>query len=364
MSNKYNAAHLLQQLNSKGFAIDNGLSDFIISQQKEKELPIYLRVVIGIGAFIISVCFICFLSAASIIDFANEKGLIIWGMVFVAGAIGLQKIADHNDMIKHSFYMQLSFALMVVGKTIFVYGFGEMLNSCWGITLALLIIVSITYHIYRISIDRFLSSFAVLFSILINIYIIVNKDGGSIDLLLNSFFLFQLASAAILLTHGKIKRDYIPISYAFVFSLCATVLYLDCAELVNSQHKELIYPGFIKMALASGLIALFGWAAGSIEKLKHGPLILASIGAVILGLISNSGILLTIGLMVLGYSKHEKLLIIAGALFMPVFLFLYYYTLNISLMEKSYILIGSGIVLLAGRFYLRNKGWGTSCAQK
>lgn len=51
MSNKYNAAHLLQQLNSKGFAIDNGLSDFIISQQKEKELPIYLRVVIGIGAF-------------------------------------------------------------------------------------------------------------------------------------------------------------------------------------------------------------------------------------------------------------------------------------------------------------------------
>ncbi|MDX5462192.1 MAG: DUF4401 domain-containing protein [Wolbachia endosymbiont of Tetragnatha montana] len=267
-------------------------------------------------------------------------------------------------MIKHSFYMQLSFALMAVGKTIFVYGFGEMLNSYWGITLALLIIVSITYHIYRMSIDRFLSSFAVLFSILINIYIIVNKDGGSIDLLLNSFFLFQLASAAILLTHGKIKRDYIPISYAFVFSLCATVLYLDCAELVNSQHKELIYPGFIKMALASGLIALFGWAAGSIEKLKHGPLILASIGAVILGLISNSGILLTIGLMVLGYSKHEKLLIIAGALFMPVFLFLYYYTLNISLMEKSYILIGSGIVLLAGRFYLRNKGWGTSCAQK
>lgn len=314
--------------------------------------------------FIISVCFICFLSAASIIDYDNEKGLIIWGMVFVAGAIGLQKIADHNDMIKHSFYMQLSFALMAVGKTIFVYGFGEMLNSYWGITLALLIIGSITYHIYRMSIDRFLSSFAVLFSILINIYIIVNEDGGSIDLLLNSFFLFQLASAAILLTHGKIKRDYIPISYAFVFSLCATVLSLDCAEFVN---KELIHPGFIRMALASGLIVLFGWSAGGIEKLKCAPLILASIGAVILGLISSSGILLTIGLMVLGYSKHEKLLIIAGALFMPVFLFLYYYTLNISLMEKSYILIGSGIVLLAGRFYLRNKGWdkvGTSCAQK
>ncbi|WP_353287740.1 hypothetical protein [Wolbachia endosymbiont (group B) of Gerris lacustris] len=108
------------------------MSDFVISQQEEKELPIYLRVITGVGAFIISICFIWFLSSAGIISYNHEKGLIVWEMVFVAGAVGLQKIADQNDMIKHSFYMQLSFALMATGKTIFVCGFGKMLNSCWS----------------------------------------------------------------------------------------------------------------------------------------------------------------------------------------------------------------------------------------
>ena len=55
---------------------------------------------------------------------------------------------------------------------------------------------------------------------------------------------------------------------------------------------------------------------------------------------------------VLGYAKHEKLLLLMGIFLMPMFLLLYYYNLDISLMTKSGILIGSGLILLAGRAYL------------
>ncbi len=364
---KYNAANLLEQLNRKGFVAGSCLSDFIIDQQQEKKLPLYLRALAGVGAFVASLCFIRFLSEVGIINYKHETGLIIWGLIFVAGAIGLQQVAGHDNTVKHSFFMQYSFASMAVGKALFVFGIGRMLDSGWGVTLALLVITCITYHIYRMSIDRFLSSFAVLFSISVNI--LWDRDiGGSRELLFNGFFLLQFACAAILLTHGKIKRNYIPLSYAFAFSLCASVLYLSShSEFGYWGHKELIPPAFINMVLAGGLVALFGWAAGGIEKLKAEPLVIASIGAVLLGLISAPGILLTIGLMVLGYAKHEKLLIIAGALLMPVFIFLYYYNIDISLLQKSGILIGSGIVLLAGRFYLKHKGWdegGVSCVQK
>jgi len=350
---KFNAANLLEQLSSKDFVIDEELSDFVINQHQKKELPLYLRALVVISAFIASLCFIGFLFATDIISFQHNEGLIIWGLIFIVSAIGLQRVAGHNNTVKHSFLIQASFASMVVGKTLFIFGIGNNLDFRWGITLGLLIVTGITYHIYRMSIDRFLSSFALLFSILVNIF--WDRDGSSSrELLLNGFFLFQFAGAAIMLVYSKIKCDYIPLSYAFTFSLCASILFL-------------ISSAFINIVLTCGLITLFGWAAGGIEKLKTAPLLLASICAVLLGFISAPGILLTIILMVLGYAKHDKLLIIVGALLMPIFLFLYYYNLDISLLKKSGIIIGSGVVLLAGRFYLQRKIWnerGISCVQK
>jgi uncharacterized membrane protein len=59
--------------------------------------------------------------------------------------------------------------------------------------------------------------------------------------------------------------------------------------------------------------------------------------------------------MVLGYTKHDKLLLLTGIMFMPVFIFLYYYNLDISLMAKSGVLVGSGAVLFMGRGYLAAK---------
>ena len=167
---KYSAANLLELLESKGLlTTGEKLADFVIGQQQKRDLPLYLRTLVGIGAFIASLCFIGFMGASGIISFYHEEGLIIWGLVFVAGAIGIQIISSHDNTIKHSFLIQSSFASMAVGKTLFVFGMGQVLDSGWAATLGLLIITGITYHIYQMSIDRFLSSFAVLFSILVNI---------------------------------------------------------------------------------------------------------------------------------------------------------------------------------------------------
>ena len=287
--------------------------------------------------------------------------MIIWGLIFVAGAIVLQQLFGRENTVKYSFLLQSSFALMVVGKILFVIGVASKLDSEWAVTMAALIITMLTYHIYRVSTDRFLSSFVVLFSILVNVLWSLEVISISREILFNVFFLIQFTGAAILLMHGKIKRDYIPLSYAFTLSLCVSVLFLALHVGIDYWriHNKVTHPVFINILLAGGLIMLAGWVAGGIEKLKRELLILVSFVAVLLGFISAPGIILSIGLIVLGYSKHEKLLIIEGALLIPIFLFLYYYNFDVSLMQKSGVLVGSGIVLLVGGFYLKYRGWVT-----
>lgn len=366
---KYSAEDILSHLNEKELIADDTkeqLSKFIINKQSEQELPLYLLVLLGIGAFIASLLLIQFLVLSSIIDTDNSTNLIIWGLIFIGGAIGLYRLSNQksNTPITNSFFIQFSFTSMLIGKILFVIGIDILLDyewtlMSWEITLALLFLSSATYHIYKVSIDRFLSSFALLFSIIINIILDFDRSIGLRDYispatLINIFFLLQFLGSAFLLTYPKIKSDYIPLSYAFVFSLCATIFFLSSYARFG---EEIINQVFINILLIVGLITLFIHISGGIKKLKKEPLIFTSIIALLLGLISAPGILLAIGLLALGYYKHENILIGLGVLILPVFLISYYYNLDISLIQKSIILMGSGILLLLGRLYLKYKQW-------
>ena len=347
---------LLERLSRDGHVDDRpALESFVLSRQGETELPLYIRVLIGVGAAICSVCFIGFLLAANLIDFNDTGSLFTSGLVFIAAAIGLHRLSDMAQTIGQSFLLQASFAVMAAGKVLFVFAFEGYFDSPWGVSLAILLVTAATYHVYRMSIDRFLSSFAVLFSVVLNI---AWSDSAELprEALFNGFFVLQLAGMAVLLTHGRVRREYVPVAYAFAFSLCATVLYLATSQTLGIfSDVQAFQPILVNALLVGGLIALFAWAAGSVESLKQQPLIVASVGAVLLGVVSAPGVLLSIGLMILGYAKHDKLLLTLGALLMPTFLCLYYYNLDVSLLTKSLILTGSGVVLLAGRFYLASK---------
>ncbi len=355
---QYSASDLLGKLSGKGVvqSNDEDIESFVLAQQQDKELPLYLRALVGVGAFIASLCFIGFVTIG--LSMTEEEDFVVWGLIFVALAIGLQKLSGDDSTVKSSFLMQSSFAFMATGKALFTIGMTGIFDSGWGATIAILIITAATYNIYRMSVDRFLSTFAVFFSILVNI--LWDREGaGSRELLLNGFMVIQMVGVAVLITNAKIKRDYIPLMYGLLFSLCASALFLAShAKFGYWRHEEFIDSTFVTLLFTGGLIASVYWIVGGvIEKLKSEPLRLAFLGIILLGLISAPGIILSIILMVLGYAKHGKVMVIMGALLVPVFLFFYYYNLDVSLMEKSGVLVGSGVALLAGRFYIGFKGW-------
>jgi hypothetical protein len=336
------------------------LQEFILSQQQEKELPLYLRVLVGISAFISSLCFISFLGAAHIISFDSEGEMLFWGTLFVGTALFLAKISgDSDSTVKHCFFIQTAFCMMGVGKILVVMGFTKLFHydEMLGVTMATFLVTLATYPVFRISVDRFLSSLAIFISLFGNI-LNGHYFGDATETVLNVFFLLQILLAAFLLTHGKVKRAYIPLAYACVVSLCITVIYFTVYSKIGSwKHQQEYNLFFVNTVLMFSLIGLMGWASGSLKKLQTEPLMLAALGAIVLAMISTPGILLSICLMILGYAKYEKLLLLMGTLLMPLFIFFYYYNLDISLMLKSGILVSSGVILLTGRGYLAIKQW-------
>jgi uncharacterized membrane protein len=111
------------------------------------------------------------------------------------------------------------------------------------------------------------------------------------------------------------------------------------------------------MILTFALILLIVWIAGNTNKLRQEPFIVALLGVIALGIVSSAGIFLSILLLILGYTKFDRLITVSGILLLPVFLFFYYYDLELTLMNKSAILIASGIILLMGYFYLKSRQW-------
>ena len=317
------------------------MGHFIQTKHQHKELPLYVSVLVGIGALISSAFFIH--SLASILDFATHP--IFWGLVCVGSALLLTKMsAKDKNTVSHSFLITTSFCAMLMGKPLCVIGLADMIrfDGVWEYPLATLIITAATYHVYPLSIDRFVWTVAIFILLFIAIHI-KRPPSILIETIRNLSVLTQVIMAFVLLTHPKVKRDYRPMAYAAAFSLCITVTYIE---------KNLT---FVNTILTMSLMGLMGWAASTMKKLKTAPFMVASLGAVLLGVIGAPGMILAICLMILGHAKHDKLLLFMGGIIMPLFLFRYYDDLDMTLLEKSGMLVANGLLFLAGRGYMAVK---------
>ena len=347
---------LLARLASEGHIEDRAAVEaFLLKRQGEAETPLYVRVLTGIGAALAAGFFIAFLYGAGVIEFDNAASLLPTGLVLIAAAVGLHRMSGTGESVAGRFLLQMSFAAMASGKFLSVIGFDAFHHSPMSVPLAILVVSAATYHLYPLSLDRFLSSFMFLLSILVNV---VFGDETTLprEPLFNGFFVLQLAGAAVLLNHRRVRREYVPVAQALALSLCASVLYPSAYQATfYSPEYFAVDPLFVNALLAGGLVALFAWVGGGVAALKRKPMIMASLGAVLLGAVSAPGVLLSIGLMILGYARHEKVLLLLGAVLMPAYLWLYYYNLDVSLLTKSMMLTGSGVILLSGRFYLAKK---------
>ena len=164
-----NAQTVIDRLRKTGHvddAVVKNIGDTIQKLSAERELPVYLRILSGIGALIATVCLMGFLGITGVISLKSGIECVLWGALFIANAIVLLRRAEKSGVTANSFLMQLSFCSMGVGKTLFLVAAGSAdiwrHFEIWPLALTLAAVTAVTWPFYRLSIDRFLSAFGVL----------------------------------------------------------------------------------------------------------------------------------------------------------------------------------------------------------
>ena len=355
---------LLGSLNEKGMLDDpEEAGKQLAAGSVGEEVPIYLRILTLIGALIASGFFFLFLAISGILD---EDGFLILGLVFVAAAYGLLVAAKKSNPILQVFFITCSFTLLAVGKILFVIGFVEMFDDLfslksegeiWAATLGIGLATVLTYKLFPFVLDRFISSCFFLGHFIVAVIALLDSDSDlmpvAIAWIMNFFFLSYMICAGFLLLHEKVKKLYDPVAYALICSLLGLAVMqsglMNVPKFQPVLGIEIWLPNFIA---GFGLLYLLSHAVGGFKKQMDSQAIVIAAGVILLAFFTNAGILLSILLMVFGRMNHRPLVSFIGWISLTGFLIYYYYQLDFTLETKSYVLLGSGGLLLGIRLIL------------
>lgn len=358
------AGALLDTLNAKGILHDpeEAGKQLAVGSVGEK-VPIYLRILTLIGAVIATGFFFLFLAIYGILD---EDTLLILGLVFVAAAYGLLIVAKKSNPILHVFVTTCSFTILAVGKIMFVIGFVEMFDDLfslssrgeiWPATLGVGLATVLTYKLFPFVLDRFISSCYFLGFFIGAVIALPDLDSSVMPVvaawIMNFFFLAYMICAGFLLLHEKVKKLYDPVAYALICTLLGLAVMqsglMSDPKLEPVLGFEIWLPNFIA---GFGLLYLLSYAVGGFKKHMDSQVIVIAVGVILLAFFTNAGILLSILLMVFGRMNHRPLVSFTGWISVTGFLIYYYYQLDFTLETKSYVLLGSGGLLLGVRLIL------------
>ncbi len=334
--------------------------------------PVYIRILSGVGAWFAALFFVLFLSASFLIK--SEAGAVICGILFLVCAVALTRTS--KDTV---FVSQLSLALAFAGNVLVLFGFSASLRYGYENYLAMLVMIQaavcgIVYPIYRNSIYRFLSPIAL--AILVTAWILEHRMFYFIHLLIAA----EMLLLGILALSRKPYPALAPLMYSAAAMLPATLLFMNFTQ-INAWRADFdisLLPSSLLLAvgtsylfvhLAGGMfqrnrVSLRNSVSVGLNRLTEPWLIFVIASTILLGIFTTPGILVAVGLLVLGYAFGDYILTGLSYLFLPVFLVLFYYTMNIDLAYKSYMVGGSGLLLLAVRYFFaayfatdKNKLW-------
>ena len=298
---------------------------------EEASKPVVVRVLLGMGAWFTAISLMLFVQFI-----LQEKGLLQCGLAWLMIAVGLSRTG------KGTFASQLALALALAGNIGVLIGVASAVpGNVLAVTAILqLFLCLILYPLLPNPVFRFAASFSV---IALAALWVVEKD---------ALWLFHLMVAAelilfiILIVRKQRIPAYFPLEKAVALLLPLTLLVFHLARIVHQAppFAPPLWPS--GLLLCSALILILFHPAISLPALPGAWKIGLPAAIVLLGLFTSPGLPAALILLILGRVRGELYLTVLGGIFLPVFLGFYYDGLEIDLARKTWVITGSGLLLL------------------
>ncbi len=305
--------------------------------------PWYVKALAGIGAWFAAFFLGLFLAMADLID--SWESMIIWGALLAMIAVGIKRWNRQSI-----FWGQLAFAFSLAGQVLLIAG---LIGTIESITLSALFaagLATLMFLLYPDTMHRLLTLLLFVVAWLVIIYERTQPD-------LIHLVAFALGAGTVAVWQGELRLIAsrwhpfrAPLAYGLplaLFGLCILPL-IDFFG-INQWWWSAGGLALLLLYVAYQILRDLAWSPLS-------PVGLWAVAAVLLLLVpaySTPGILAAVIVLLLGYWRGSSLLMGLATLFLLFFLSAYYYNLDVTLLNKSCILMGTGVVLLALRMGLR-----------
>jgi len=333
--------------------------------------PWFARVIAGLGAWVATGFLIGFLVVADVVEGATSA-VIAGALLLVTGVVLRRAATSEQDFRRH-----LALALSLAGQVLLVVGVSDATKSATvagalAVVMSLLLVplVPDAAHRFMSGVIGSIAAVGMIANLRLSWTLGAVEPLGTLVVRGSDLAVLAVVAVTASVWRGALRRrsDALaemlePVGYGTIAALFGLMLFSTLfafadeivrgsrAARANAWHLGPLTTIGITAALAALELRVFAEQRVRPRAEAVAATIAASIVLGVLTL-STPGVMAAITVLALGFDRRNRILIGLAVVFLVHFASAYYYSLRMTLLYKSIVLLASGVVLLAARAYV------------
>jgi hypothetical protein len=302
--------------------------------------PWYLQILLGVSAWIAAICLFGFLAVLFNDLLSNRAALIVLGMLGCAAAIALLRFAPGE------FFAQAALPVSLVGQALIgLAAFDKGGNDAGG-WIAVALVASVMYVFGPSWLHRFVCGAIV---VIAACGFVGRTDPTNIIALL------PLTAWAAALLWATDDERVAPLAWACglgAFGVAAFDDFMFWSGIVRSGIGRTVGLHTTLATVAAMLLPAVALRLASVDGVPRSPpVLLLLVGSMALAILwlPAPGVAIGLAFALTGFALDRPAIVFVGLAGTVVYLVRYYYALEVTLLDKSGLLVASGLLVLALR---------------